>query len=89
MALSPDLLEILVCPENRTRLVLADEALVAKLNSAIKATSLKNKGGEAVSDAVQACLIREDEAVLYPVRDDIPVLLIQEGIATDQLSKED
>ena len=32
-----ELLEILACPENHTRLQLADDSLVAKLNAAIAA----------------------------------------------------
>ncbi|RMG06500.1 MAG: Trm112 family protein [Planctomycetota bacterium] len=85
MALSPDLLEILRCPEDRTRLALADEALVARLNAAIAAGKVTNKGGEPVREAVDAGLVREDGAILYPVREDIPVLLIEEGIPLAQL----
>jgi len=85
VALSPDLLEILCCPENRTPLKLADAAQVKALNEAIAAGTIKNKGGEAVDKAVDAGLVREDGAILYPVRDDIPVLLIEEGIQTAQL----
>ena len=32
----PELLNILVCPENKTPVVLADDALMAKLNAAIR-----------------------------------------------------
>ena len=82
---SPDLLEILVCPEDRTPLSLAPTDQVEKLNAAIKAGSITNKGGEAVSDPVQGGLVRADGAVLYPVRD-WPQLLIDEGIPLSQLS---
>ena len=86
MALSPDLLEILRCPENRTTLEVADAALVAKLNEAVAAGTLKNKGGEAVSEKLDSGLVREDKAIVYAVRDDIPVMLVEEGIALDQVS---
>ena len=85
MALSPDLLEILRCPENRTALSVADADLVAKLNAAIAAKSLKNKGGEPVGEPVDGALVREDRQVAYAVREDIPVMLVEEGIPLDQL----
>ncbi len=85
MALSPDLLEILRCPDDRTPLKLAEPDMVDKLNAAIEAGSIKNKEGKAVSEKIDAGLVREDGKIVYPVRDDIPVLLIDEGIPTDQL----
>ena len=80
MALSPDLLEILRCPENRTILEVADDALIAKLNDAVSAGTLKNKAGEPVKAKLDSGLVREDKAIAYPVRDDIPVMLIEESI---------
>ena len=85
MALSPDLLEILRCPEDRTPLALADAAFVERVNTAIGAGKVKNKGGETVTEAIEAGLLREDEKIVYPVRGDIPVLLVEEGIPTEQL----
>jgi uncharacterized protein YbaR (Trm112 family) len=86
VALSPSLLEILRCPENRTVLKLAEADLLTKLNDAVAAGTLKNKGDQAVSEKLDAGLVREDEAIVYAVRDDIPVMLIEEGIPLAQLS---
>ena len=83
MALSPDLLEILRCPDDRTPLKLAEPDMLEKLNAAIEAGSIKNKEGKAVSEKVDAGLLREDGKIVYPVRDDIPVLLIDEGLPVD------
>jgi len=81
----PELLSILVCPENKTPVALADDALVAKVNAGIKAGQVKNRGGEAVDAPIDAGLVREDKAYLYPIRDDIPIMLIDEAIPLAQL----
>jgi uncharacterized protein YbaR (Trm112 family) len=81
----PELLKILVCPENKTPVVLAGDELVAKINNAIEAHALKNRGGAVVDAKIDAGLVREDKAYLYPIRDDIPIMLIDEAIPLDQL----
>ena len=79
--LDPELLAILACPETHQPLALADAALLAALNARIEAGGVKNVGGEPVADALEAGLVREDRAIVYPIRDAIPVLLVDEGIA--------
>ena len=46
----------------------------------IAAGGAKNKGGKKVEEPLVAGLVREDKKVVYPIRDGIPVLLIDEGI---------
>jgi uncharacterized protein YbaR (Trm112 family) len=74
------LLEILACPKTRKPLRLAGADVVKKLNDQIAAGKVKNRDGKQVSEAIQAGLIPEGEQVLYPVRDEIPILLIEEAI---------
>lgn len=74
------LVAILACPETHQPVKLADEATVQKVNAAIAAGTVKNRDGEAVGEPIEAGLIREDGAYLYPVREDIPVMLIGEAI---------
>jgi uncharacterized protein YbaR (Trm112 family) len=75
-----ELLDILVCPENKTRLTLADDQLVARLNEAVDAGRLNNRAGQPVTQRIDGGLVREDETLLYPIVDGIPVLLIDEAI---------
>ena len=75
-----ELLEILACPETHQSLAEADEAAIAGLNERIAAGSVKNVGGADVTESVEAGLVREDGKIVYPIRDGIPVLLIDEGI---------
>jgi uncharacterized protein YbaR (Trm112 family) len=79
--ISKDLLAILVCPESRTPLDIADDDVLALVNHAIAAGKVTNKGGAAVTEKISAGLIRRDRAVLYPIIDRIPILLADEGIA--------
>lgn len=74
------LLEILVCPETKQALHHADAALLEELNASVRAGSISNRGGTVVSAPVGEALVREDGRVLYPVRDDIPIMLIDESI---------
>jgi uncharacterized protein YbaR (Trm112 family) len=74
------LLDILVCPETKQPLSVADRALLERLNDAIRQGGVVNRGGQPVAEPVDEGLVRKDGAVLYPVRDDIPIMLIDESI---------
>ena len=79
-SVSPDLLEILVCPETKQPVRPASAEELARLNEAVRAGRVRTRGGRALSDAVAEGLVREDGRVLYPVDDGIPVMLIEESI---------
>jgi uncharacterized protein len=83
--ISQDLLKLLVCPENRTPLSAADGGLVQRLNAAIAERRLRNKAGQTLENAIGDALVREDGAIAYPVIDEIPMLLVDEGIPLGQL----
>jgi uncharacterized protein YbaR (Trm112 family) len=80
-----DLLAILCCPETKLDVTLADDALINKLNDAIGRGQLKNKAQKPVAELLDGGLIRADRKILYPIREDIPVMLIEEGIPLDQV----
>ena len=80
MSVSPDLLEILVCPETKQPVTLARAEVLEKLGREAAAGRLRNRGGQPVTKPIQEGLVREDGKVLYPVDDGIPVMLIEESI---------
>ena len=80
-----DLLAILCCPETKLDVSLADDALISKVNDAVSRGVLKNKAQKLVTELLDGGLIRADKKILYPIREDIPVMLIEEGIPLDQV----
>jgi uncharacterized protein YbaR (Trm112 family) len=78
--LDPELLDILVCPESRRPVAPADADVLARVNEAAEAGTLTNRAGQPVAPHVQDLLVRDDGRVAYPVRDDIPIMLIDESI---------
>ena len=80
MSVSEELLEILVCPETKQPVKTADASILERLNAAIQAGTLRNRGGESVTTQITEGLVREDGRMLYPVEDGIPVMLIEESI---------
>jgi len=75
-----DLLKILCCPETHQDVQLAEAAVVDKLNGQIAAGVLKNRAGQPVQERIEGGLIRADGKFLYPIRHNIPVMLVDEGI---------
>lgn len=80
-----ELLDMLCCPETKQDVTLADSSVIASLNREIEAGRLKNRGGEAVREKLDSGLLRADRKILYPVREDIPIMLIDEAIPLDGL----
>lgn len=86
MSLDKDLLAILCCPETKQPVRIADEVLVRKLNDAVARGALLNKAKKPVTEPLTGGLIRADGQVLYPIRESIPVMLIEEGIPLSEIS---
>ena len=80
MPINQELLDILVCPESRQSVTLADEQEVAAINQRIARMELVNRAGAVVTQKIGGALIREDREFFYPIRDDIPIMLIDEAI---------
>ena len=85
MNIDKDLVAILCCPESKQPVSLADTLLIQRINNAVTSGSLKNKSKKPVSTPLEGGLVREDQKILYPIRENIPVMLIEEGIPLDQL----
>ena len=83
--IDPELLEILVCPETKEPVSLGSGALIEKINEQINENKLLNRGKQRVTETIDGGLIRQDQKFLYPIRDNIPIMLIEEAISLDGL----
>ena len=85
MAVDGKLLEILCCPVSKVPLNRLEPSRLEKLNQSIEQDSVQYVHGETVKDRIREALITEDGKVIYPVLNDIPLLLEENGIGTVQL----
>ena len=85
MPIDGKLLEILCCPVSKTPLTRLSTSRLKTLNEAISAGTVQYVRGETVEDPLREALITEDSKVIYPVIDEIPILLEERGIGTTQL----
>jgi uncharacterized protein len=81
--IAPDLLQILCCPETHQDLLPAETTLIARLNDQIRAGTLKNRAVHPVRETIDGGLVRADGKLLYPIRRNIPVMLVDEAIPLD------
>ncbi len=80
MSLAPDFLRILRCPKTLKPLRLASSAELSALNARVAERKLANAAGRVLEASLAAGLVPEGEPIVYPVDDDIPILLIDEAI---------
>lgn len=84
MTVDGKLLEILCCPVSKTPLTRLSAKRLEVLNKAINEGDVQTVRGEAVDQPLREALITEDSRVIYPVIDDIPILLEDRGIGCTQ-----
>ncbi len=79
------LLDILVCPATRQPLARLDKRGLEALNRAVAENAVTLIDGAVQTDAIREALVTRDRKTVYRIDDGIPVLLIEEGIATSQI----
>jgi uncharacterized protein YbaR (Trm112 family) len=79
------LLDILACPATRQPLALLDKAGLEALNRAIEGGGVRRVDEAAQAAPVREALVTRDHKLVYRIDDGIPVLLVEEAIATSQV----
>lgn len=78
-----ELLQLICCPETHQSLRPLEPAALEELNRKIAAGVARNRAGRVLSEKLAGGLLRADGKLVYPVRADIPVLLVEDGIPLD------
>lgn len=77
---------MLRCPQDQSTLTQAATELIEKVNRAIAASQLTNMAGQKLKREIDGGLVRADGGLMYPVVDEIPVMLPDEAIELSQLN---
>ncbi|MFS8137997.1 MAG: Trm112 family protein [Thermomonas sp.] len=79
------LLDILACPASRQPLAMLDPAGLDALNLAIASGQVRRIDDAVQTEPLREALLTRDRRTIYRIDDGIPVLLVEEGIATAQV----
>jgi uncharacterized protein YbaR (Trm112 family) len=80
------LLDILACPASRQPLSLLERRGLAALNAAIADGTIRREDGSPQVEPLHEALVTRDRKRAYRIDDGIPVLLVEESIATGQVA---
>lgn len=81
------LIDMLICPETKLPLKLAENSMIEKLNVLISEGKIKNRSEQIVNKRIEGGLVaKENSTYLYPIIENIPILLTEEAIPLDQIS---
>lgn len=85
--ISEELLSVIACPETKQDLLVAEDEIVKKINNLIDCGELLNRSKQKVTEKIDGGLIQKDDRkYLYPIRDEIPILLIDESISLESIA---
>ena len=85
MALDKRLLDILCCPATKQPVALLSTAQLAALNRAIAGGDVRSADGSALAQPLSAGLLTRDGRTVYRIDDGIPVMMVDQGLATGQI----
>ena len=86
IAMDRKLLDILACPATRQPLALLEARGLDVLNQAIGGGTIRRVDDTPQADTLREALVTRDRKLVYRIDDGIPVLLVEEGIATGQVA---
>ena len=83
--IDPTILRLIQCPLDGQALQLAPPAMITTLNQLIATKSLRDRTDQLVPEPLDAGLVTEDGARLYPIRGGIPTLVVDSAIEISRI----
>ena len=80
-----NIIDILACPTSHRSLRPLSANKLDRLNERINTGRCIYVDGSAVDEPVEAALVTDNGALIYRIDNDIPVLLVERGIAARQI----
>ncbi len=77
--IDPKLLSMLRCPASGGELELVEQALVDRVNRAIAEGQMRDAAGQVVSQPIDAGLVTADRDRLYPIRNEITTMIVDQA----------
>ena len=87
MPVDRKLLEILRCPVTKQQVFLLTEQQLTAINQAIASSNVVHVNGSIVNNPLEEGLVTENKNRVYRIEHDIPVMLEDESILTDQVEE--
>ncbi len=85
MPIDPKLLQILVCPITKLPVFILGPDKLSRLNGMISEGKLQTMDGETIVEPLQEALITSNKNMIYRIENNIPVMLEDQGIASNQI----
>jgi uncharacterized protein YbaR (Trm112 family) len=83
--LKPEVLAMLRCPGDQSCLSIASGSLIAEVNQAIRQRQVRNRAGRILEQQLDGGLVTPAGNAMYPIIDEIPVLVRDEAIDLEPL----
>ncbi|MEM9587942.1 MAG: Trm112 family protein [Planctomycetota bacterium] len=78
--IEPELIDLMQCPLSKGKLTLAPAEMVAKINDLIDSGDARDHLDQSVTDPIEGGLLSEEASLVYPIREGIPTLIVDEAI---------
>ena len=85
MPINRKLLDILVCPITKLPVSVVNEDKLKRLNRLVSEGELQTMDGKTITEPIQEALITSNRNMIYRIESNIPVMLEDQAISTDQI----